>query len=257
MPYRGLFGMIRLATLLGMVWVFGPALAEYPGNALEKRWRATLSDLEEMPLSQVFPYDDCFAKASVEHHVPKPLLLAVARGESNFDPGAVSGANAYGIMQIRWPVTARHLGISRRLDLFDACLNIDAGARYLNELIRGFDNSVHRALAAYYYGPSRILKAGALMPSGADWYSDYIHGQLIRILADSEETYSRMLVRSSWSGFRTQVVLNHLRDEMPHSRFQMSKADGHYLIWLLHSNLIEFRHGVDGLRRLGYRPLKD
>ncbi len=131
-----------------------------------------------------YPFADCFRRASVVNDVPETLLLAVARGESDFNATARSHANAHGVMQILWPTTARHLGLNLLSDLYDPCKNIDAGARYLRELIDNYDGNLHLALAAYNYGPYRIAKTGAI-PNGAEWYSGYIYHHMKYILSRS------------------------------------------------------------------------
>ncbi len=131
-----------------------------------------------------FQHSSCFAGASLAHGVPLTLLLAVARGESDFEPTARSKANAHGVMQILWPATARHLGIYRLSDLYDPCTNIDAGARYLKELLYRYDGDLHLALAAYNYGPERISTTGMDIPDGAKWYSGYIYRHLNYVLGD-------------------------------------------------------------------------
>ena len=90
-------------------------------------------------------------------------------------------------MQILWPDTARHLGIYRLSQLYDPCTNIDAGARYLKELLGNYDDNLHLALAAYNYGPSRIAKDGFNIPSGAEWYSGYIYRHLNYVLGDGSK----------------------------------------------------------------------
>ncbi len=94
-------------------------------------------------------------------------------------------------MQIRWPQTSRHLGIHREADLYDPCTNVDAGARYLRELMSQFGNDLHLSLAAYNYGPSRI-SAGA-MPDGALWYSQYIYQHLQQVLGADHIPSSELL----------------------------------------------------------------
>jgi hypothetical protein len=116
-----------------------------------------------------FPYHGCFEAASRLHDVPLDLLLAVAAAESNWNPDARSSANAHGIMQIQWPGTAKHLGVTRVSELYNPCLNIELGARYLNELIERNRGDVDRALAAYNYGPTRI-DAESTLPPGAARY---------------------------------------------------------------------------------------
>jgi hypothetical protein len=116
------------------------------------------------------PYRSCFEVAARLNNVPLDLLLAVAATESNFDPDARSDANAHGIMQIQWPGTARHLGVHRVAELYNPCLNISLGARYLRELLDRNDGDVERALASYNYGPTRI-DAVADLPGGARAYA--------------------------------------------------------------------------------------
>ena len=62
-------------------------------------------------------------------------------------------------MQIRWPLTARHLGAGRVAELYNPCLNINLGARYLKELLDRYEGSQQLALAAYNYGPARIVSS--------------------------------------------------------------------------------------------------
>ncbi len=102
------------------------------------------------------PYLRCFTIASQQHAVPLETLIGIARVESNFQADARSPADAHGIMQIRWPLTARHLGIRRVAELYNPCVNIDAGAAYLSELSERYQGNQTLALAAYNYGPSRI-----------------------------------------------------------------------------------------------------
>ncbi len=135
-----------------------------------------------------FPHATCFGAAAIEHELPETLLLAVARGESDFEATARSRASAHGVMQILWPGTARHLGIHRLSELYDPCTNIDAGARYLKELLARYDGNLHLALAAYNYGPSRIALDGSDIPSGATWYSGYIYRHLNYVLGRGKKS---------------------------------------------------------------------
>ncbi len=128
-----------------------------------------------------YPYQSCFEIASRLHHVPLDVLLAVAATESDWNPDARSAANAHGIMQIQWPETARHLGVTRVAELYNPCLNIELGARYLRELLDRNGGDLSRALAAYNYGPGRI-EGRAALPPGAAGYVGRVDGQRRRIL---------------------------------------------------------------------------
>jgi len=139
-----------------------------------------------------YPYLECFKQASRESGVALPLLLAVARGESNFNKKAISTANCYGIMQIKWPGTANDLGITRKQDLFDPCTNIRAGAKYLAWLLKRYNGETYRAVAAYNYGPGRVNKQ--FVPNGAQWYAAYIYRHLKNVMTVVYEKTDRMLI---------------------------------------------------------------
>ncbi len=153
---------------------------------LEAAWAEFLRDgIDEQP-AFAFPFETCFERAAQAHRLPMVLLLAVARGESDFQPLAASPASAYGLMQIQWPGTAQHLGISRLGELYDPCTNVNAGARYLKELLRHYGGNLHRALAAYNYGPARIESSTEQLPRGAEWYSEYIYAHLAYVLGGGD-----------------------------------------------------------------------
>jgi hypothetical protein len=175
---RGFVGFIALA--FGPQALATPTLPVPPG--LDAAWAKYRSSESHLAPGRRFPHQRCFEQAARAHDVPLALLLAVARGESDFDPRAVSKANAIGVMQILWPGTARHLAIDDKSALYEPCINIDAGARYLNELMTRYDGDLHRTLAAYNYGPGRVPTGDGDIPRGAQWYSGYIYRHLSFVL---------------------------------------------------------------------------
>jgi hypothetical protein len=88
------------------------------------------------------------------------LLLAVISAESGFRAKAVSPKGAQGLMQLM-PATARRLGVT---DPFDPEQNVRGGARYLNELMRMFNDDLRLALAAYNAGEGAVLRHGRAIP---------------------------------------------------------------------------------------------
>jgi soluble lytic murein transglycosylase-like protein len=88
------------------------------------------------------------------------LLRAMIWVESRCNPRAVSPKGARGLMQLM-PETARLYGVA---DAQDARANIDAGARYLRDLLAYFSGDVELALAAYNAGPGAVVKAGMRIP---------------------------------------------------------------------------------------------
>ena len=105
-------------------------------------------------------YDDHIRAAAERYGLPVPLLKAVMAVESNFDPAAVSGKGATGLMQLM-PGTARDMYV---LDIFDPGQNIEGGARYLRHLHDQFDNDLEKVLAAYNAGPEAVRRSGGAVP---------------------------------------------------------------------------------------------
>lgn len=167
-----------LIVIGGLFFVAMAMTADAAKPDLDAVWQSYSSNQSTLEPAYTFPHSTCFKVAALEYGLPESLLLAVARGESDFNATARSRANAHGVMQILWPDTAKHLGINRLSDLYDPCTNIDAGTRYLKELIERYNGNLHLALAAYNYGPGRIAKNGRGVPSGAEWYSGYIYRHL-------------------------------------------------------------------------------
>jgi len=175
-----------VVTGLSLAATMPGARAALTETDLDSAWQHYQDAQSSVEPAFKFPHSTCFDVAAMNYGLPKTLLLAVARGESDFSATARSRANAHGVMQILWPTTARHLGITRLSELYEPCTNIDAGARYLKELLAQYDGNLHLALAAYNYGPSRIPADGRPIPSGANWYSGYIYRHLNYVLGDGE-----------------------------------------------------------------------
>jgi len=176
--------MLGLSILVAAP-VNGKTDASIDGVALEASWQTYSKSAAQTQPAVEFPYAHCFKRAAAVHQLPETLLLAVARGESDFKPNARSDANAYGLMQILWPGTAKHLGLNRLSEVLEPCTNVEAGARYIKELLEHYRGNLHRALAAYNYGPSRIPVSGGKLPDGAVWYSSYILRHLDYVLQGS------------------------------------------------------------------------
>jgi hypothetical protein len=104
------------------------------------------------------PYRDQFIAAGRKYGVAPRLLAAVAKAESGFNPKAVSGAGARGLMQIM-PATARGLGV----DPMNPTEAINGAAKLLSSHLRRF-GSVELALAAYNAGPGAVAKYDGIPP---------------------------------------------------------------------------------------------
>ena len=167
----------------------------------------------DISVIKTYPYHDCFMEAAQRHKVPILLLLSVAKGESNFNPRAVSDKDALGIMQILWPGTAKDLGFKTREEVFDPCKNIDAGARYLKLLLERFDGDIYLTLCSYFAGPNRISKGP--VPGYADDYSNYIYSKLVAINGDTKferKIYSAIMAYDNLLNARRYVAFINQKD---------------------------------------------
>ena len=214
----------------------------------------------DLPPGVDYPFRTCFLEASRRHRLPVSLLLAVARGESNFDPGAVSSANARGVMQILWPGTGRELGFRSADELHQPCPNIDAGARYLSELLKRYQGDLHLALAAYNYGPGRISADGADVPAGARWYSAYIYRHLQYVLGETQPVPAEQ----DWDGdrqlafayfrapYRADAFVSAMQAADPTVRLDWFREDvARFSVVLLYASAAEKDAGITSLRRAG------
>jgi len=95
--------------------------------------------------------------------VDPKLALAVAKVESDFNPRAVSSADAIGLFQVL-PSTGRESFGVKRWELFDEDININVGLRHLRRLIRLFGGDLSLALAAYHCGEKRVISSGYQIP---------------------------------------------------------------------------------------------
>ncbi|MEZ5703894.1 MAG: transglycosylase SLT domain-containing protein [Burkholderiaceae bacterium] len=94
------------------------------------------------------------------HGVDPRLALSVVRAESNFDPQAVSPANAQGLMQLL-PETALRFGV---IDIRDPNQNIEGGLAYLRWLLVRYDHDVLKATAAYNAGEGAVERHKGVPP---------------------------------------------------------------------------------------------
>jgi len=227
-------------------------------------WQNYLDNDTDLEPGYRFPHATCFRTAALAYGLPNTLLLAVARGESDFNESARSRANAHGVMQILWPVTANHLGIYRLSELYDPCTNIDAGARYLKEMLARYDDDIYLALAAYNYGPERIRADGKDIPSGAAWYSSYIFRHLNYVLGDGqrervggEHLYSAMgrsTLVSFGEPYRAAAFVAGLEQRAPGLRLDwFRKETGKFSVVLIYEDREDFDRSAGLLHHAGFR----
>ena len=106
------------------------------------------------------PFANFIAASAQTHGVAPELVASVIAVESNFNPSAISLKSARGLMQLM-PKTAARFGVT---DIFDPQQNIDAGTRYLKELLERYNGDLTLTLAAYNAGPDRVDQFRAVPP---------------------------------------------------------------------------------------------
>ena len=98
------------------------------------------------------PYANFISESARVHGVAPELVASVIAVESNFNARAVSWRSACGLMQLL-PRTARRFGVT---NIFDPQQNIEAGTKYLKELLLRYNGDLVLTLAAYNAGPDRV-----------------------------------------------------------------------------------------------------
>jgi soluble lytic murein transglycosylase len=117
-----------------------------PDSAPERFWRAAFP----------MPWREALEGYSREHGLDPFLVAALIRQESEWYPGAISSARAYGLMQVL-PSTGRGMGIRPASRLFEPEVNLRAGTRHLKTMLDSFEGRLEPTLAAYNAGRSRAV----------------------------------------------------------------------------------------------------
>ena len=105
--------------------------------------------------------DAAAAQNAVEAGVLPGAVIVV---ELRIDPEAVSIKGARGLMQLM-PATAKAYGA---VDINDPAQNVQAGARYLRDLMKRYQNDLELVLAAYNAGETAVERHGRRIPPFAE-----------------------------------------------------------------------------------------
>jgi soluble lytic murein transglycosylase len=146
---------------------------------------ASTASIQSIPLAYwkiLFPepYWETIKAESAKNNLDPYLVASLIRQESEFNPSAVSSANACGLMQVL-PSEGKRLaheeGMSnfQSFQLFDPATNIRLGTRYLRKTLDKFGGVTEYALAAYNAGDSRVVDWQAAGPyQGIDEFVESI-----------------------------------------------------------------------------------
>jgi soluble lytic murein transglycosylase-like protein len=152
-----------------------PLATAHPAMATEVAMpEAALPDLicDPVPEATIAPI---LLDAAQREGLEPRLLTAVIQQESAFRPCAVSQKGAQGLMQLM-PDTSAEFGVK---DPFDPKQSIDAGAKYLKDLITRYGGNLSLALGAYNAGPAKVDQAGGVPPIPET--TDYVSQILSRL----------------------------------------------------------------------------
>jgi Rod binding domain-containing protein len=122
---------------------------------------------------------DAIDEAAKTHDLPKGLIEAIIKAESNGNPRAVSSKGAKGLMQLI-DTTANDMGVA---DQFDPKQNVMGGAKYVRKMLDRFKGDLKLALAAYNAGPGNVEKYGGIPPF--DETRNYVE-KVIKIMNEGE-----------------------------------------------------------------------
>jgi soluble lytic murein transglycosylase-like protein len=163
----------RRARLHGLL--FTAAAFALPSQAVPKPTTATLASAQLLSsfvphvgvsidsfdaIPPAHAYDNLIREAADTYRLDPALIRSVMRTESAFDPTAVSGAGAMGLMQLM-PEIADAFGVK---DPFDPRENIMAGARLLRELLDQHHGNLVLTIASYNAGPTAVARHGGTVP---------------------------------------------------------------------------------------------
>jgi soluble lytic murein transglycosylase-like protein len=105
-------------------------------------------------------YDHHIRGAAALYQIPEELVRAVIKVESDFDPRAVSPANAHGLMQLI-PGTAERMLVR---NIHDPRQNIYGGVRYLRVLANMFNGDLQMTIAGYNAGENAVIRHRGIPP---------------------------------------------------------------------------------------------
>jgi hypothetical protein len=136
-----------------------------PGSKASAR-RGDCERCDKVPATDRSPdrfhrYDAYIQEASALYRIPVPLIRAVIKVESDYDPHVVSSLDCKGLMQVH---PAVELDMGAQGDIFDPRTNIMTGTRLLRYLANRVDGDLVLTIAGYHAGLGSLAKFGYTVP---------------------------------------------------------------------------------------------
>jgi len=152
--------IVRLYANGGVTEMPAQQIAGFEADGEAPKPQSSTAQLKATPAIP-FP-DELVTAAAVRNGLPPAFVHSVVSAESAYRINAVSRKGAIGLMQLM-PATASEYGA----DPTDPRQNVEAGTRYLRDLLLKYQNSdrqVSRALAAYNAGPGAVDRHHGVPP---------------------------------------------------------------------------------------------
>jgi len=140
-------------TAMHIMKGMAPEYLSLPFNAAPRKYWELLFPL---------PYRSDLEHSAHDESIDPFLLAGLIRQESEFDPQALSPANAYGLTQVR-PGTgrdyAKKAGVQKFTNrmLFQPATNLKLGAAIFRGMLDSNNDRVEETLASYNAGPARLV----------------------------------------------------------------------------------------------------
>ena len=136
---------------------------EYMKHSAPNYFALDIPDLPRKYWEALFPkpYWNDLKRSSTANGLDPYLVASLIRQESEFNPNAVSRANAVGLMQLL-PKTGKAVAREEKLKRYNAsqlytpAVNMQLGTRYFKGMVDKFGGSFEYALAAYNAGSDRV-----------------------------------------------------------------------------------------------------
>ena len=136
---------------------------EYMKHSAPNYFALDIPDLPRKYWEALFPkpYWSDLKRSSAANGLDPYLVASLIRQESEFNPNAVSRANAVGLMQLL-PKTGKLVAKEEKLkrysasQLYTPAVNMQLGTRYFRGMVDKFGGSFEYALAAYNAGSDRV-----------------------------------------------------------------------------------------------------